>query len=170
MVIILTALIFYPSITGCALGTTEISRYFANPWSGKPGETFMFVMTYTNSENRAPDYVQVVVDGIEHDLTPVNPEQDNYTVGKDYMVRLKLDEGVHVFYFITASGNESVSSPALTINVKASDLFTHLDVVYGLIFGTIVILIPMLYAVYLFRKIARSLTERELSVKKENKK
>jgi hypothetical protein len=87
----------------------------------------------------------------------VTLEDNNYTNGRDYMIRLKLDEGIHVFYYTASNGTATTVSASLTIQIEEENLFTHLDVAYSVIFATVVIIIPIIYGLTQLRRLARTL-------------
>jgi hypothetical protein len=127
------------------------------PRSGTPDDTFLFLVTYSDSKNTPPEYVKLIVGDKEYTLTPVNSDDDNYTDGKDYMVRTKLPKGTHIYYFQASDGNTVETSSATTIQIVENDPYTHLDVAYSLLFATFILLIPICYGLYLLKKIAKSM-------------
>lgn len=164
---ILTSMIVLP-----AAAEPELSRYSVTPRAGEPDDTFVFLVTYNDPENTPPEYIWLKIDNKKYTLTPVNTDDNNYTDGKDYMGKTKLSEGIHIYYFEASDGNNSINTLAFTLDVKSEDEFAHLDVVYAILFATFIILIPIIYGAYQFRKLVRNLDKLvgtgERSQKKKN--
>ena len=135
----------------------QITRPSVKPSRGEPGDTYLFLSTYNDPDNIPPDFIQLVIDNKRHNLTPVSLKDDDYTDGKDYMIKLKLSEGLHLYYFEAANMNGSATSSAATIHIEDESEFTHLDVAYSLLIATVIILIPLLYGLYQLRKLTRIL-------------
>jgi len=164
-------------ITNESSATLTIPRGSVTPTVGSPDDTYVFLVTYKDSENIPPKYIRLVIDDKAYDLAAVSGGDDNYTAGKDYMIKLELKEGIYVYYFETSNGKENITTAASTIRVRADSKYTHMDVVYGLLFSTAIILIPISYTIYLLRKIVKQKTKpmdnlpsQETSHKGKNKK
>ena len=155
LLICMVGLILPLIVTQCS-ASPSISRYSVTPRYGSPDDEFLFLVTYTNTENKAPESIYLVIDNKNYDLIPVSDEDLNYTDGKDYTVKKKISEGTHIFYFEASDGNETASSRANTIVVKTKDQFTHLDVAYSLLVATFIVLIPLIYGIYQLKKIANN--------------
>jgi hypothetical protein len=125
------------------------------PTVGSPDDTYVFLVTYRDSENIPPKYIHLVIDNKISDLAAVSSADDNYTDGKDYMTRLKLKEGTYVYYYETSNGKENITTTAATIRVRTTSEYTHMDVVYGLLVTTVIVLIPICYVIILLRKIVK---------------
>ena len=155
MLIIITGIII--SCTPAPVsGSPEISRFSVTPRSGAPDDEFVFLVTYNSLENKPPDYIQLVTDHKRFDLTPVNAQDNNFSDGKEYIVKRKFSEGIHIYYFEASDGNQSTSSMATTLAVEAKNEFTHLDVAYSLLFATFLIIIPVIYGIYQLRRLSNS--------------
>lgn len=174
VVIILLLNIGFPQEVSATL---TIPRGSVTPTVGSPDDTYVFLMTYKDSENIPPKYIRLVIDDKIYNLAAVSGGDDNYTAGKDYMTKLKLKEGIYVYYFETSNGKENITTAAGTIRVRTTSEYTHMDVVYGLLFSTVIVLIPVSYTIYLLRKIVKQKTKtmvdlgrQETSHKGKNKK
>jgi hypothetical protein len=154
IILILILILFQLPIVS---GTASFTRITVTPRGGGPDETYLFLTTYRDTENQEPSYVRLVIDDQSYDLVPVTLEDNNYTNGRDYMIRLKLDEGIHVFYYTASNGTATTVSASLTIQIEEENLFTHLDVAYSVIFATVVIIIPIIYGLTQLRRLARTL-------------
>ena len=146
--------------SAAAANALTLSRPSVTPRSGEPDDNYMFLVTYTDSDNTPPEKIQLVVDNLNYDLTPVNVEDDNYIDGKDYMIEIKLSEGLHLFYFKASNNNQSTTTLASPIMIEKTETFTHLDVAYGILIATIIILIPLIYGLYLMKQIATSIKKK----------
>jgi hypothetical protein len=148
----LISFIFLASATATA---GDLSRPSVTPRTGNPDDSYVFLISYSDPENTPPENVYVVVNDKEHRLTPVDAADDNYTDGKDYTTKLKFGKGTHVYFFRAETGDGTVNSPAGTIWVREANIYTHMDVVYGLLVSTFIVLIPVLYTIFLLRKLVR---------------
>jgi hypothetical protein len=164
--IFLITILFTVTISTTATAAPGIKRPSVNSSTGEPDDTFLFMMTYNSSENLAPEYVRLVVNGNTHELTTVNIDDTNYIDGKDYMYKLKLSEGLHVYYFEASDGKYNTTSVASTLRVKPKDEFQHLDVAYSLLIATVIIIIPVCYGIYLLKKLTHNV-ERLVSVSRD---
>ena len=158
--LILSVLTLLLTLFSGGLEAFSISRQSVTPRSGTPDDTFLFLVTYSDSKNTPAEYVQLIVGDNEYTLSPVNTDDDNYTDGKDYMVRTKLPKGTHIFYFQASNGTTVETSSASTIQIAEKDEFTHLDVAYSLLLATLILLIPICYGLYLMKKIANNMKKK----------
>ena len=157
VLVILMVGVILISTLGHVAGGPELTRILLTPRSGTPDDTYMFIVTYKSAENKAPEYVQLVIGDKRYDLAALNEEDLNYTDGKDYIIKVKVSEGTHLYYLETSDGNQTTSSLANTLIVKAENQFTHLDVAYSVLFATFIILIPIIYGLYLLKKLVDKL-------------
>ena len=120
LIIILIAMIGVSATNFVTYAAAEprLSRGSVNPHTGDPEEKFLFIVTYSDPENEPPDYVRLIVGNYEYTLSPVNPDDNNYVDGKDYMIRTRLREGLHTYYFEAVSGNHTVISPASSLSMS----------------------------------------------------
>ncbi len=161
------------SLVSNAAAEPRLSRGSVNPHTGEPEEKFLFIVTYTDPENEPPDYVKVIVGNKEYFLSPVNPEDNTYSDGRDYMIKTRLHEGLHTYYFEAASGNQTVFSPASSLRCRSVDFLANADIMCCFGFATIIILIPLIclsYHVHKMRKQAKKRGEKKrFMYKKKNK-
>lgn len=89
--------------------TIPLSRYPPPTLYGgrveRVGEGYLFSVIYMDLQGRPPQNMEVVVDGIRH---PMALSGGNFTGGATYSVTLKLDPGIHTYYF-RATGPEGES-------------------------------------------------------------
>ena len=133
-----------------------------SPSSGDETQNYVFTLTYVSKDNSSPTSIDVVIDHKEHGMKEVDDTDDNYTDGKSYYYKTKLGPGVHVFYFRADTGNGSMSSNVMTVQI-AEELFIlngeHRDIIYagGLLF--IAAMLPLAYSVYLLHKTTKNIAE-----------
>ncbi len=98
---------------------------YVNPASGLPTQVFAYQVTYSNSRNYAPEYVQVDIDGELFDMEPLDPEDEDFTDGAIYTYETSLEYGTeHSFRFFAEDeyGNPAIglgdymSGPVITNN------------------------------------------------------
>jgi hypothetical protein len=157
MIIFLFIVIIWISGIVWVAAAPELTRPSVTPRDGTPDDKFMFLVTYKDLENRAPEFIQLIIDDDRYELAPLNELDKNYSDGKDYIVKLKIPEGTHLYYFEASNGNQTTSSLATPLVVKAENEFTHLDVAYSILFATFIILIPIVYGLHQLRKLANNL-------------
>ncbi|WP_231622095.1 S-layer protein domain-containing protein [Methanococcoides methylutens] len=77
--------------------------------SGTPSTEFSFNITYSDTENEAPSYVKIELDGTLHDMERVNPTDTNYAGGVEYFYNADttFEEGSYDYEFVTENGNSS---------------------------------------------------------------
>ncbi len=151
----------------------EITSYSITPRYGTINDQFVLIMTYRDHEDAPPAYVQVVIDEKIYDLLPVNPKDQNHSNGKDYFIRLKFSDGVHILYFQTSDGYYNITSSATTISITTTEnenTFTHLDVVYGILLATAIFMIPFIYGIYQIRKLGKTFSNLEYLKRNDFKK
>jgi hypothetical protein len=158
----------FPSVSAASAPTH--SRSSVTPRSGEPDINYLFLVTYSDPENAPPEYVQLVIDDKKYDLSPINDKDDNYTDGKDFKIKVKLSEGIHLYHFEASNGEQATNTLVSPIQIKKADPFTHLDVTYSVLIATIMLLIPLIYGLHLMKRIADNLSgNREAKVHKKNK-
>ena len=91
----------------------EIVDYDVEPYSGPPSTTFEFMAEYADPEGKAPESVQLYLDGKAHDMT-VSPDEEDYDYedGVAYVASVTgLDWGPHSFYIEVSDGTTTNRSP-----------------------------------------------------------
>ncbi|MHA1282445.1 MAG: choice-of-anchor X domain-containing protein [Promethearchaeota archaeon] len=83
----------YPTLT---------DGYFS-PLTGNQSTKIMFFVNYTDTDNDAPAYVRVVIDGHPYDMQQQDPFDTDYTNGCIFNKTLILD-GNYSYYFICSDG------------------------------------------------------------------
>jgi hypothetical protein len=144
----------------------------ATPRSSTTDEPVIFLITYEDPEDVKPSLITIIIGNEKFNLQPVDPDDINYTNGKDYFIKLKLKEGIHIFYVKASDGVHNVTSSALTIKVitpSEENEFTHLDVAYSLLIATGIILIPIVYGIYQLSKLEKTLSSLTDTIKKKEK-
>jgi len=102
---------FQPTLTDPADPTRENGTVF--PATGSVITTFTYRVVYTDGDNQAPTFpgsstgVQAVIDGTGYDMQKVNPADNTYTDGVEYVYSRKLRAGRHTFSFRTSDGQET---------------------------------------------------------------
>lgn len=96
-----------PSGTAPALSAAGVS-----PATGTSIQTFTFSATYTDADNQPPHVVEVVVDGVIHPMTEVDPADTTYSDGKTYRYATLLPKGAHSHYFRTTDTTSAALSTA----------------------------------------------------------
>ena len=71
--------------------------------------------TYTDADGTAPHAVELVMDGVIHPMSPVEPGDTDVTDGARYAITVPLVKGVHSYYVRTTDTTSSVvETPVVT--------------------------------------------------------
>lgn len=97
----------------------ELSGGRVEPSEGSEGSLFTFFVSYTDADNDAPLFVEVVIDGKVYEMIKLEVDND-YTDGCIYSYPTKLRKGEHTFYFRASDGINITESGNITLNVKDS--------------------------------------------------
>ncbi|MCK4717736.1 MAG: hypothetical protein KAT70_03615 [Thermoplasmata archaeon] len=116
------------------------------PSTGTAGSDFLFTATYRDADNDTALYVRVVIEGQAYDMIEVNPDDRNYTDGKEYSFRIKMIEGPSAFYFTASDGDHTAHSPVRTLNAEGSGLLSgrHMDLI---IWGSLIVPFLLLFLI-----------------------
>jgi len=103
----------------------------ATPQQTKTEGDVVFTCIYKDADNDTPVGVWVYINGEKHEMSEINPQDTNYTDGKDYMYRCKMGGGTWVYYFEASDGNHTVSTHARTIYIQPFSLLSgeHRDLI-----------------------------------------
>ncbi len=102
------------SATNVARGTAPtITATSLNTLSGDEKTVFVFNATYTDADNQQPYRMQLVTDGVIHDMDEVDGTDVTYTDGKLYTYATTLPSGAHSYYYRTADTTSGVVSSAV---------------------------------------------------------
>lgn len=85
------------------------------PIIGTSSADFIYQIDYKETEGpngQAPDFVRVVIDGVEHNMNPIVQGTPSYKAGVTYRYTAKLGSGSHNYYFTTSDGIGLVSMPS----------------------------------------------------------
>ncbi|GEM_PF-3154736 len=112
----------------------------ATPQQAKAEGDVVFTCIYKDADNDPPAGVWVYINGEKHEMGEINPQDTNYTDGKDYMYRCNLGGGTWVYYFEASDGNHTVSTHARTVYIQSSSLLggEHRDLIMA---GSILFLV-----------------------------
>ena len=87
-----------------------LSNGSVSPLSGYLDTVFQFNVTYTDADNNAPAYVNVIIDGFPHNMTKQDNSDNDYTDGCIYEYPTKLSKGFHYYSFETSDGINTTST------------------------------------------------------------
>ncbi len=83
-----------------------------NPEKGDTSKMFKFSIVYTDDDNDRPEGIEVVIGDISWRMLESDPQDDDYTDGKNYEFEISLDEGDHKYYFEASDEKHDVRFPA----------------------------------------------------------
>jgi hypothetical protein len=83
-----------------AAGPLRLSGGQVSPDAGTAGDAFTFSLVYLSRDDAAPTHVRVILDGVQHDLAPVDPADDVWRNGARFSGRITIKAaGTHEFSF-----------------------------------------------------------------------
>lgn len=112
--------------TTAASGTAPvITAGSLNDAAGNEDTLFTYSATYTDADNEEPFALQVVIDGVIHDMVETDPADTTYTDGKTYTYSTALPAGSHSYYFRTTDTSSALVKTAVQSGpvVNSSELF-----------------------------------------------
>ncbi len=97
------------------LGPIILSSGNVTPQAGYADEAFNYTVSYKSSNNSAPAYVNVSIDGgVSRGMNASDAADTTYSDGKSYYHATLLLEGVHNFSFTASDGVNSNTTPTYT--------------------------------------------------------
>jgi endoglucanase len=103
---------FTNDVAGTAPVLSDVSH---TPGALTPSTPVTVAATYTDADGAAPYAVELVIDGVIHRMSPVNPGDTDVTDGAQYAVTVPLVKGVHSYYVRTTDTTSAVvKTPAVT--------------------------------------------------------
>ena len=161
----ITVLAIFMVIASIASASPALSSPKVLPTTGTSGDVFTFTVHYKGD---SPVSVTFYADNAPLEMQEVDPGDQNYTDGKDYFIRVNLDEGTTIYYFKATTGTgEEVRTPATTIYVQPTEglRVDHIDVVLAVL----IFLVPAGWGLILFRRFSRDLRETMQMLRERNK-
>ncbi len=74
------------------------------PLEGDDSTVFIYTVTYTNVDDRAPISIQVIIDLVPHEMYKLNSSDDVYTDGCIYTFNITFSSGSHTYAFEASDG------------------------------------------------------------------
>jgi hypothetical protein len=108
-----------PTLTVPDPGNTGTNEGTLTPTIGSPTTTFRYEIIYTDLDNQAPCYVNVVIDTnttLGMTMDPSTPAPPDYTRGVKYFATTQLAVGNHNYHFEAFDGADVVRLPKTTDN------------------------------------------------------
>jgi hypothetical protein len=161
----ITVLAIFMVIASIASASPALSSPKVLPTTGTSGDVFTFTVHYKGD---SPVSVTFYADNAPLEMQEVDPGDQNYTDGKDYFIRVNLEEGTTIYYFkATTAAGEETRTAATTINVQPPEglRVDHIDVVLAVL----IFLIPTVWGLVMFRRLSKDLRE-TMQILKERKK
>jgi endoglucanase len=102
--------------TNDAAGTAPVlSGVSHTPGSLTTSTPVTVAATYTDADGAAPYAVELVIDGVIHRMSPVDPGDTDVTDGAQYAVTVPLVKGVHSYFVRTTDTTSAVvKTPVVT--------------------------------------------------------
>jgi hypothetical protein len=98
-----------------------LTVYGVFPGTGNNGDTFYFYCNYTDLDDDAPDYIEVVIASTPYTMTKNDSGDSSYDDGVNYSYDKVMAGGLHSYYFRTAdylSAEVSTTPDDLSVNNK----------------------------------------------------
>ncbi|MFX1371850.1 MAG: C25 family cysteine peptidase [Promethearchaeota archaeon] len=102
-----------------------------DPISGFTATPFTFSVTYSDSDNNAPEYMMVTINTMSYSMIKQDPMDNNYMDGCIYIYTCKLEEGICTYSFTCTDGVNIVDlGPYLGPVVERGQLFDGMFIKY----------------------------------------
>ncbi|HID73862.1 MAG TPA: hypothetical protein EYP43_02290, partial [Thermoplasmata archaeon] len=89
-----------------------------DPLEGNTTIPFTFRLTYTDPDGDAPWEIDVVIDGTGYPMTPLDPDDTDYTDGAVYTYTTPLEAGNHTYNFTATDWYENATLEGGSIEVQ----------------------------------------------------
>lgn len=100
----------------------ELSDGSVDPKSGNEYSQFSFTVNYTDEDNEAPSYVNVVINGTSNGMTKLNPSDDDYRDGCIYNYTTTLLPSAHNYnYYFECSDGTDTDSTSIYSDLKVKE-------------------------------------------------
>ena len=119
------------------------------PSTGHGGDTFLFTVKVTSPEEPR-DPVQLIINDKPHVMREINPDDTNFSDGKEFYLRRTVDQGGWVFFF--RSGNATSTTRTLGVG-ETREAKYHYDVAAIIV----LFIIPVIIGVCIFRQMEKEM-------------
>ncbi len=87
----------------------KIENTKVTPKDGNTSSIYNFTLNYIDENGDEPEFVRIMIDGIEHEMKGYN--NSDYKKGRLYQYSCKLSKGDHTYHFETSDGFDEIRSP-----------------------------------------------------------
>jgi flagellar biosynthesis/type III secretory pathway M-ring protein FliF/YscJ len=175
-IILFISLNIFSMVVSAQDSPPTLTKGNVTPRKSYPNIDYTFTVTYTDHDNEAPTAIRVFIDGESYDMAEVDPQDRNYTDGKDYSFKKVMDEGSYTVYYSADYGSgKTVESTSFTLSVTWDvghyDIihFIEEDVVPGvmLLLVVLIVLMVIFIAVMIFMSLQLRRIAKGMGGKKE---
>lgn len=106
---------------GPPINPPMLSEESVTPTSGYHTDIFTFTVKYNDSNNNAPSYVRVVIDGSSYAMEALQSD-GNYSEGVQFSYKTQLSPGKHAYHYEAASSFGSARLPANNEELPGPDV------------------------------------------------
>ncbi len=110
-----TSTMYSPTVT--VNHAPSLTSSTVSPSTGVGNTLFTFSVTYTDSDNNAPSYVYVNIDGYEYPMYMQDSGDNTYTDGVVYVYSKKMAVGTYTYSFSCSDGSRSTSTSSKSLSV-----------------------------------------------------
>ncbi len=89
----------------------DLSSGSVLPLHGTTETDFTYTITYTDEDNEAPVYMDVVIDSVAYTMQKFAPADNDYADGCLYYLTIRLGGGPHSYFFTTSDGINTNRDP-----------------------------------------------------------
>jgi len=93
-----------------------LSNGTVNPSSGDNTTSFVYTVTFNDTDNDTADYVRVYIDGVMYNMTETNASDTNTSDGKNYSYTTTLGLGFHNYSYACSDGS-AINVTGVTENI-----------------------------------------------------
>ncbi|HID72262.1 MAG TPA: hypothetical protein EYP29_05935 [Thermoplasmata archaeon] len=176
--IVLTTLIFSLNFFFCEVKAEEnqhpptLTKAAVSESSELFGSTLIFKIRYTDQDNEPPVEIYLVFDKKKYELKELDPDDKNFSDGKDYYVKHYFKKGNYLYYFFASDGKYNVTTTPQTIVVE-DEIEWHFDIAVAISITALPVLLIIYYLKHLnenLKRLTEKISEASHLMEKERKK
>ncbi|MFX1490529.1 MAG: hypothetical protein ACFFBI_15365, partial [Promethearchaeota archaeon] len=125
------------SDTSSNLNSPVINNVNVSPSSGNSLTVFKFYLNYTDPDDSAPTFVNIIIDGIVYEMTKQIITDFNFDDGILFNFSIQLTTGIHYYYYNVSDGKFPIRFPVGQLELHVSPVSREED-------GTLILIITII--------------------------
>ncbi len=126
------------------------------------GNVYNFTITYTDEDNDPPtqDGILLIIGTDTYEMKESEPDDTNYTDGKQYYYSLELEDGNYTYYFkVTNIDNEVFETDQSPLTVKPEGKEKDTEEDYTILIVAVIVILIIVFLLVIFMLVKRKSTE-----------